>query len=321
MAGAAAAGPPPVFPGSDIPLRDGDLLLHYSPRPLNSFNRIFALPRGAYSHASLYVALPGGDGKVVDFTSSGIHEYPAEVVLEHSYRMALVRPRQTPDKGKLAEALADMRSRFAAGSIKFDYTMRWTAEDDGRYYCTEFVSRLYRRTGLPDPFPLLPRSHQDAKLNFWIAWVAGNMNMDFSLIVSPNTPLSLPDFRLMAEYRWDQPDAARRELILDTLFERIESYVRVEGLEPGTPPPGSRLLLGLADMGVISDGLLGNLAPRSRAIMLVVHEFIVRIQERVERAVWLNEGEDWPPETIAELTRNTADALKGGYFVPGRATP
>jgi hypothetical protein len=120
----------------------------------------------------------------------------------------------------------------------------------------------------------------------------------------------------MAEYRRNQPDAARRELILDTLFERIESYVRVDGLTPGEPPPGSRLLLGLADLGFISDGLLGNLAPRSRSILLVVHEFIVRVQERVERAIWLNEGEDWPAETIVDLTRRTADAMRGRYFIP-----
>ncbi|MDD2719926.1 MAG: hypothetical protein PHH47_01290 [Gallionella sp.] len=298
------------FPGSDIVLQDGDLLLYYNPTPLEGLNSLFGLPKGRYSHASVYVMLPKIGGRIVDFSARGLSEQAPAASLEQDYRIALVRPNDPPPVEHLATALSDIRKRVADGHIKFDYLLRWTAEDDGRYYCTEFISRLFRNAQLPDPFPL----QSDSENNFWRGWVAENMDIDYSRIVSPNAPLHSPAFKLMAEYQRNDPAAQRQELELDTLLKQMEFYIKEQGRVPATPPLGSRLLVGMANAGFFTDQLIGGLPPKSRPILLVAHEFIVRVQERVERSVWLYEGEDWPPATIVNLTQRTADALRDKYF-------
>ncbi len=307
----------PRFPGSNIALQDGDLLLYYSPKPLESFNSLFGLPKGRYSHAAVYIVLPGIGGRVVDFSARGLVEQEAERVLKSAYRLALVRPGYPLPPGRLAAALANMRNRVVDGHIKFDYLLRWTEEDDGKFYCTEFISRLFRNAMLPDPFPLPADSPQ----SFWEKWVAAHMDIDYAHIVSPNAPLTSPEFKLIAEYARDDPVARRQEIELDTLFKQVDSYIREQGREPAPPPAGSRLLLGLADMGFFTEQLIGGLPPKSRPILLVVHEFIVRVQQRVERTVWLYEGEEWTPATIADLTKRTADALRDKYFVLPKEKP
>lgn len=309
--GGGAVAEPYRFPGSDIVLRDGDILLSYFPSAINSFNRLFAVPRGPYAHALLYVESPDAAGRLIDYSAAGLKVLDPAMVLDRAYRYALVRPRLVLPPGELSRRVADMRRRDQAGELSFDFGFDWTLDDDGRYYCTEFISRLFRQAGAADPFPPVFAAEND----YWMNWVSSRMEMDFSRIVSPNAPLYLGDFELIAEYRQPLAPAARREIILDTIFLRIQHFVREQGMEPGPPSAGSRLLLGLADAGFFARGLVGGLPPRSRAIMLAVNEFVIRVQDRVEEQIWLQEEEHWLPEKVVELTKLISDAYRDRHFV------
>lgn len=310
-AAAGGEGGGHFLPGSAVQLRDGDIILNYTPSPLNSFNRLYAKPEGPYAHALVYVVFPGLGGRVVDFSAAGLVSVDADETLAGLYEVALVRLRKPPPAGKLAAVAADMKRRHQEGKITFDFGFRWTPDDDGRYYCTEFVSQLFRQAGLADPFPLPPVPEDD----FWVEWCARNLDLDLRLMVSPNAVLFLPEFELAGRHHRKDQVLERREAIFDALLQRAGDYIREQGMSAAPPSLGSRLMLGLAGAGLFEASLIGGLPEKSRRFFVTLQEFAVMAGRRVERTIALNEDETWTREEIVALTRRTADALRDRYFV------
>ena len=300
------------FPGSGITLRDGDILLTYVPSLLNSCNRTFAKPEGKYAHALLYVEFPGKGGRLVDFSADGLTAGEVKDHLVKLRAVALVRARVLPEKGKLADAFEDMKRRYDAGKLKFDFSLRWTDSEDGRYYCTEFISHLFRQSGLPDPFPLRQFPVDD----FWVRWYSEHLDIDYRRIVSPNAPLYLTDFELVAEYQSKDPVAERNELILDTIFSRISNYLREDRMEIRGPSVGSRFIVSLAGLGLVGGPLARGLPRKSRTVFIILKEYVLAVASRVERTILLHKEEDWTAEDISALTRCVSDAMRDRYFYP-----
>jgi len=307
----AAGGEGLFFPGGNIVLRDGDILLTYVPSLLNSCNRMFAKPEGKYAHALLYIEFPGKGGRLVDFSADGL---TADEVKDHLVKLravALVRARVLPEKGKLAAAFEDMKRRYDAGKLKFDFSLRWTDNEDGRYYCTEFISHLFRQSGLSDPFPLWKFPVDD----FWVRWYSEHLDIDYRRIVSPNAPLYLPDFELVAEYQNKDPAAERNELILDAIFARIGHYLREDEMEIRGPSLGSRFIVNLAGLGLFGGPLVRGLPRKSRTVFIILKEYVLTVASRVERTISLHKDEDWTAEDISALTRCISDAMRDRYFI------
>ncbi len=313
-ASAAGGEGPSLFPGSKIALQDGDILLTYVPSLLNSCNRTFAKPGGKYAHALVYVVLPDKGGRLVDFSANGLRVEEVKERLGKLREVALVRPRVPPDKGRLAAAFLEMKRLYDEGKIKFDFALRWSDTEDGRYYCTEFISHLFRESGLPDPFPLNRFPVDD----FWVGWYAKHLDIDYARIVSPNAPLYLPDFELLAEYRSDDAAAGRDELILDTIFSRIGGYLYDDKMEIRAPSLGSRLMVNMAGLGLVGGALARGLPRKGRTVFIVLREYVMMVMNRVERIISSRSGEEWSNEDIAVLTRRVADAFRDRYFAGRR---
>jgi len=299
------------FPGSGITLRDGDILLTYVPSLLNSCNRMFAKPEGKYAHALLYIEFPRKGGRLVDFSADGLTTSEVKDHLVKLRAVALVRARVPPGKDKLAVAFEDMKRRYDTGKLKFDFSLRWTDGEDGRYYCTEFISHLFRQSGLPDPFPLRKFPVDD----FWVRWYSEHLDIDYRRIVSPNAPLYLPDFELVAEYQSKEPLAERNELILDTIFSRISNYLREDRMEIRGPSVGSRFIVNLAGLGLFGGPLVRGLPRKSRTVFIILKEYVLAVASRVERTIVLHKEEDWTAEDISVLTRCISDSLRDRYFI------
>jgi len=310
-AASAAGGEGPFFPGSRIALRDGDILLTYAPSLLNSCNRTFAKPEGKYAHALVYVELPDEGGRLVDFSANGLRKSEVKNHLEKLREVALVRPRVPPDKGRLAAAFLEMKRLYDEKKIKFDFALRWTDAQDGRYYCAEFISHLFRESGLPDPFPLNSFPADD----FWVNWYAEHLEIDYARIVSPNAPLHLPDFQLLSEYRSNDPAEERNEIILDTIFLRIGEYLHDDKADIRAPSLGSRLLVNIAGLGLTGGALVRGLPRKGRTVFVVLREYVLLVMNKVNRIISSQSDREWTREDIAALTRRAADAFRGRYFV------
>lgn len=310
VAGAARAQNPAVtFPGSTVRLKDGDIILDTAPDLSNFLISDLGRPAGKYAHANVYVVIPGKGGRLVSFDNEGVHITGVRKVFEDDYYLALVRPRHPPPPGRLAAALAILQRRPPA----FDYALRWPRLDSDKTYCAGFVSQMYRLSGLPDPFPRSFTGRKEAG----DAWLADHLGIDPSKSVSPNAPLFLPQFKLVAQYQNPAKGIADEAAISAAIAGRIKDYLVKRHLTPVTPGLGDKLVLMLVNTGLFdaSDIPLDALRPRQRRAVLAVVKFTFMVQSRVARTLYLNDDEDWSEKKIAALTDRVADAYRNSYFV------
>lgn len=311
VAGAARAQEPAAvtFPGSAVTLQDGDILLDTGPTVSNFLLSDLGRPAGKYAHANVYVVIPGEGGRLVHFDAKGVHVIGTGKVFEENYYLALVRPRSPPDPGRLAEALEALRNR----PLAFDYAMRWPETDGGQTYCAGFISQLYRLAGLPDPFPPFLAGRQEAG----DVWMAEQLGIDPSRSVSPNAPLFLPAFELVAEYRNTARRIADGAAVNRVIAGKVKEYVTGRHLIPVASGLGAKLVLAVAGAGAFDIGNvpLDAMRPRQRSAFLAIATFGFMVKSRVDRTVALEGDRDWSEAAVAALVDSVADAYRDRYFV------
>ena len=224
--------------------------------------------------------------------------------------LALLRPMHPPPPGRLAASLATLQRR----SLAFDY-----AKDDGwqstakRTYCAGFVSQMYRLAGLPDPFPPSFAGKKEPEDD----WVAEHLGIDPSISISPNAPLFLSEFKLVAQYENTTRRVADKAAISAAIAGKIIDYAAKQHLVPVVSGLGDKLVLDLLSTGIFDadDIAVENLSPRQRAAVLAIAKFSLMVDSRVGRTLYLNDDEDWSAEKITALTDRVADAYRDKYFV------
>lgn len=312
-AGDVPGNTPVVFPGTTIALQDGDIILNDGANTISMFNRQFGYPAGLYTHASVYIELPKEGGKIVGFNDEGIQVSEPAAVLKRNFRLALLRPKNSPAAGALARAFKTLSSR----PLKFDYNMQWPSLDSSASYCAGFISQLYRLAGLTesDPFPE-PEARPEG---FWDAWAEQHLAMRLNQIKSPNAPLFNPHFNLLSEYQEDNPRLRQRLWINEATLSRMMDYIRLEGRRVAPPKLGSRLILAVARAGLVDGvGFVDMPEPRQK-VFISVYEFMLRVEGRVTRTMILNEDQTWDQAAIRALTVAVADAYRDEFFLPTTA--
>ena len=230
-------------------------------------------------------------------------------LLEDDDYLALLRPMHSPPPGRLAAALAILQRR----SLAFDFAMRWPGINSDQTYCAGFVSQMYRLAGLPDPFPPSLAGKKEPEDD----WVAEHLGIDPSVSVSPNAPLFLSEFKLVAQYKNTNKQVADKAAINAAIAAKIIDYVAKQHLVPVVSGLGDKLVLDLISTGLFDadDIPVDNLSPGQRAHLLAVGKFSLMVDSRVGRTLYLNDDEEWSAEKIAALTDRVADAYRNKYFV------
>ena len=300
----------PVFPGTSIVLEDGDVILNDGLGIVSSFNRRFGYPAGPYSHATVFIERPNVGWRVVGYDDEGIKVSKPQLVLERNYRLALLRPVVKPPSGALVLAYQELKRR----PLKFDYDMAWPTVDSNQTYCVGFISQLFRlaEPSASDWFPQPQKRPND----FWSDWAMQKLGLDISRIASPNSLLTNPHFRLLAEYVVEDDKMLLVEKwVRDTVLEKVEEFLRDDRLDIAPPKPGSRLTLSVAATGMI-DGIAFARMPVVRQEKFIsVYEFMVRVEERVNRTIRLNEEHAWDEDAVKSLTNSVANAFRDEFFV------
>ncbi len=230
-------------------------------------------------------------------------------MFEDDDHLALLRPMHPPPPGRLAAALATLQRR----SLAFDYAMRWPGIDSEQTYCAGFVSQMYRLAGLPDPFPPSFAGKKEPEDD----WVAEHLGIDPSISISPNAPLFLSEFKLVAQYGNTTKRVADKAAISAAIAGKIIDYAAKQHLVPVVSGLGDKLVLDLLSTGIFDadDIAVENLSPRQRAAVLAIAKFSLMVDSRVGRTLYLNDDEDWSAEKITALTDRVADAYRDKYFV------
>lgn len=311
------AGPPRqfVFPGSNIGLQNGDIILSNSGGLFSALNRQYGFPRGPYSHASVYIEDSKTGGVLVDFSGNGLIELSPDLSAQLSDELALIRPRIAPPAGALSAALRQLKSR----PLQFDYDMRWPDVGSDATYCAGVVSQLYRLAGMPDPFP--PGNANEARGGFMSHWATERLGLDLNGIVSPNRILSLGDFELLAEYKPADLAASLPRIITMTAVQKVNDYMEKDGLSLQPPKPGSRFILSLANTGLL-DGLpLSQIPEKRRGTFITLNEFVEKVRMRTSRYLRHHDEIARNEQAVVEVTQAVADQYRDIYFAPVNSAP
>jgi hypothetical protein len=320
----AGPGGPVVFPGTTEVLRVGDIVLVDTPSLRAALDREFGIPYGPYTHAMVYLDLPGEGGRLVDFSTRGFTEADAGEVLGRTFQGALLRSRQDAASKPLGAIYLEMRERYRRGAIYFDMDMRWTEKDDGSYYCAGFISHLFRKAGLEDPFPLAPFVGRDEfifKKPHMVRWAAENIALDLTRIVSVNAPLFLSGYVVLGSFVSTDESMSfmgKEQVIITSVLHVVSDYFG-SGYSLREPSWGSRIVAGVMSLRDPQDLDLGRMPEKRRAAYLAAFEFMTRVHGRaVELVRSRAEKENWSDADIAEVTRRVADHYRDDYFF---ATP
>lgn len=295
-----------TFPASGVELREGDILLAYSPTALSATIARFAEPQGVYSHTALFHVSPVDGPRIVEMDSGGLVVVDPARFFRQFHRMALVRPVQEIDQAALSQSVEWLVSESRAGRVAFDFRMQWHVEADGHYLCNEMVSVAYLRAGLPDPFPAghLPGD------GLWAGWVKDNTSLSLGHIVSPNALLQQPEFEVIAEIERDG-DWQSREVVLDAALDRMRLYIEKQGYKPAGPGPGSKMIISLGRSGLFEGKLAALLQQLDVDAYYFIAEYLDRIYSRVQH---IRGHEVWADERLRELTLAVCDAYRERFF-------
>lgn len=311
------AGPPRqfVFPGSNIALQDGDIILSNSGGLFSALNRQYGFPRGPYSHASVYIEDSKTGGVLIDFSGNGLIELSPDLRAQLSDELALIRPRIAPPAGALSAALKQLKSR----PLQFDYDMRWPNVGSNATYCAGVVSQLYRLAGMPDPFP--PGNADEARGGFMSRWATEQLGLDLNDIVSPNRILSLEDFVLLAEYKPTDLAPSLPRIITMAAVQKVNDYLEKDGLSLQPPRPGSRFILSLANAGLL-DGLpLSQIPENRRGTFITLNEFVEKVRMRTSRYLRHHDEIARNEQAVVALTQAVADQYRDIFFAPINSAP
>lgn len=295
-----------TFPASGVELREGDILLAYSPTALSATIARFAEPQGAYSHAALFHVSPVDGPRIVEMGGGGLVVVDPVSFFRQFHRMALVRPVQEIDQAALSQSVEWLIGESRAGRVAFDFRMQWHVEADGHYLCNEMVSIAYLRAGLPDPFSAGDISGD----SLWSDWVKDNTSLNIGRIVSPNALLRQPEFKVIAEIGRDG-DWQSREVVLDAALDRMRLYIEMQGYEPAGPGPGSRVIISLGRSGLFEAKLAALLQRLDVDAYYFIAEYLDRIYSRVQH---IRGHEVWSDQRLRELTMAVCDAYRERFF-------
>lgn len=304
-----------VFPGSDVVLQDGDIILTNSGGLFSALNKQYGFPRGPYSHASVYIEGSESGGVLVDFSTDGLIERSPDLGARRSVELALIRPKAAPSAGALAAALKQLKSR----PLRFDYDMRWPDVGSNSTYCAGLISQLYRLAGMPDPFP--PGNVNEIRRDFMAQWASKHLELDLAQIVSPNQVLAREGFELLAEYKPGDITAALPRIITAAVVQKVDDYLGKDGLGLQAPKSGSRFILGLVNSGVLDGVVLAHLPEKRREAFFALNEYVQKVRMRVERYIRIHDGTAWNEQDVVEVTRAVADQYRDIYFIRADAAP
>lgn len=302
-----------LFPGSQVVLQDGDIILNTSPNILGALNGFYGFPRGRYAHAMVVVAHPDGGVLLLDFTDDEGFRARDASVLTGTNELALVRPRFPVQPDALWAAMKALESR----PLSFDVDMQWPALDSNATYCVGFISQLFRLAGLPDPYPA--NTPRDVTESYMTHWAAQHLGLDLLRIVSPNRVLINEQFSIVARYRPQDALAALPRIVATAVTRKVEHYIEHDGLQQAPPGAGSRLLIGMASVGMLEQSLLAQMPEQRRAPLAQLLEYFSLVQTRVARHIRLHDEHPWTEQDIEQVAGLIADGYRDRYFIKSAA--
>ena len=296
-----------VFPGSRIPLQNGDIILVSDNSVSSEFIRQFGRPYGRYGHVALYMDVPDQGPQFVHLRWGGIEFTAPEKFLNKPESLfALVRLTQPVPPEKLQHALADLQSR----NLHFDYGMSWPDIHSDSAYCAGFVSLVYRMSGLPDPFPL----PEQAESPPWDATVQQIFTIDLRRTVSPNAVFLQKGFAPIATYAFQSENIKFRDNVRARIVKAVKGYF-VEGRHPKADSLGDLIYLHLDALEQAFDGVpLDFLPGQFKKAFLSLNEFSLRVQGRLLRTMSLDPSYIWTQDEIAALVDQIADGYRDDFF-------
>ena len=296
-----------VFPGTNMALQDGDIILSSDGSVSSEFIREFGRPTGNYGHAAVFMILPDQNPQLVHVRWDGIEFTPPQKFFRPATSTyALVRLRQPVPHEKLRQALAELQSRH----LHFDYTMRWPKIDSVTTYCVGFVSQLYRLSGLPDPFPM--PDHPQHEL--WDHQVQMIFDIDLTQTISPNAALHQSEFKTVAQYAFKSKANTLNALIRSEIVQQVKGYF-LEGRFPKTNGLGDLIYLNLDALEQTFDDIpLAGLPGEFKKSFLSINEFSLQIQKRIVRTMSFEPDHNWNPDEIAGMVREIADGYRDDFF-------
>ncbi|QQR68220.1 MAG: hypothetical protein IPI58_04990 [Alphaproteobacteria bacterium] len=306
---ASAANAPPVFfPGTNMALEDGDIILSSTLNSIDVLNRVFGYPSGPYTHATLFLNLPDKGPQLLSFQASGLLYVDPAAYMARAYKMALVRLRPGSDSKRIRDAFTEVSRR----KLEFDFDMRWPAIDSPKTYCVGLISQIFRVADLPDPFPFRAARPND----FWSRWGHQTLNLDLAQIVSPNAVLAEKTFEVVATYQNPAINATGYEAMQNAVVNRIEHYLDVEKRNFAAPSLGDLLVLRIAKLGLVENApILSRLPPEKQRIFVVFNDFMESVTRKTFRTMARDEEAVWSEKDVTDLTESIADAYRDRYFV------
>ncbi len=318
LAGCATAPPPSPaqgavdhFPFKHIPLREGDIVLCFGSTLPSLLIARYGIPAGPYSHSGMYYHNEEGVGRILSMGPEGLESvHPLEFVNRYELA-ALVRMRGDADTQVLGETARELWEHNKADPVRFDHALIRKTDDSARLYCNELVSHVYGRSELPDPFA----GPADVKETYWTERVLARTGIDLLSSVSPNAVLSSSEFEALAQIqKKERPE--RGEIITSAILDRIRFYAVEQHYEPRKPSLGSRLIIALEKAVLLRDYINELPNPEQRDVCYAMAEYVAQCSLRTLTLIAQNEGEDWPPEDVRELTERVCDAYRDRYFCP-----
>lgn len=303
---------PTRFPGSNIALQDGDIILNTTYSILGALNSQYGFPRGRYSHVLVYVKGANTPGTLVNYTDDGLELKPASKLVL-SNELALVRPKKAPPPDALLAALKQLEAR----TLHFDYDMRWRDLGSDATYCAGFVSQLYRLAGMPDPYP--PNSPDEVSRGYMERWAAENLGFDITQTVSPNKVLTVKDYQLVAVYTPANIEGSIPRIVARTVTRKVQGYIEEDHMQQLPPRAGSRFLIGLTGLGMMDKNILARMPEKRKQPLAQLLEFFSAVEARVERYVSLHDDVDWKEGNIEELAAVVSDQYRDRFFIKSAA--
>jgi len=303
-----AKAQPILFPGTNIALEDGDIIVSDTLSSIDVLNRAFGHPTGSYTHATLFLNLPDKGPQLLSFQASGLLTVDPAAFMARAYKMALVRLRTKPDPANIQRAFEKVSHR----KLEFDFDMRWPAIDSSKTYCVGLISQIYRIAGLPDPFPFRAARPDD----FWSRWSHQTLDIDLSRIVSPNAVLAEKSFDVVGVYQNPAIHATNFIAIQNAVISRVEHYLDVEKRDFAAPGLGDLLVLQVAKLGLVDNApILARLPPEKQRIFVVFNDFMESVIKRTFRTMARDEDVVWSEKDVSDLAGSIADAYRDRFFV------
>jgi hypothetical protein len=269
-------------------LLEGDVLVTRSRTAVSALAAYHPVHQGPYNHAGVFVRNHAGEPMLLQVDERGCQLTPLERILED---LILVRVLRHTDVNADANPVAEpaRKARDSRKAIRSVYTSDSTVSIN----CIGFVNKLYTDAGLDAPFS----PHMDNLVAFAGDWYLHRIDTPLSAIASPNSALSNPRFKTVAD--WDNT----LDGWLET--ERVIAERTVNALAQGAdirrPPLFYRMQIALITIGRGKEGL------QSLADLVTQYK---RMRKRIRKDV--ERYDDLAP--VGEMTGILFSRLQNEFF-------